>query len=154
MSTGNETAEELVALLARAGSRTSGDYETTVRASLLDRASEYIKSTITSPETLTVQDGSALARSMFAMEPEPQDVRRLVLDMRDVFLTMVTGFNTVGAYEAAASAQTMAVALHTFECKHNITGLAWPLEVVREEGESPALRTVYENDNVRFGEDL
>lgn len=90
----------------------------------------------------------------FEMAEEPEDVRTHVLNMRDFFLTLVTGYNTVGAYETAADAQKMAVALNAFEDHHNITGLSWPLEVIREEGSSPGLKTNHENDSPRYGEDL
>jgi hypothetical protein len=90
----------------------------------------------------------------FQMAEEPEDVRGHVLAMRDFFLTLVTGYNAVGAYEAASDAQKMAVALNAFESNHNITGLSWPLEVIREEGSSAGLKTNYENDSPRYGEDL
>lgn len=156
MSTGNETPEELVALLTRAGARTSGDYETTVRASLIDRAAEYIKSTLTPPELENFIDPSVIAQMVppkFQMAEEPADVRDMVLEMREFFLTLVSGFNAVGAYEAAVSAQAIAVALNTFEAMRVLTGLAWPLEVIRAEGEPPGLKTT-DARSLRYGDDL
>lgn len=81
------------------------------------------------------------------------DVRALVLDFRDCFLTMVAGYNAVGAYDSAQDAQKMAVSLHKFEEDHPITGLAWPLEVLHDPDVGKGLRTIYES-RIAYGEDL
>jgi len=109
------------------------------------------------PELENFIDPATVAKmvpSGFQMAEEPEDVRALVLNMREFFLTLVGGYNAVGAYDSARDAQTMAIALHKFEDEHNVTGLTWPLEVIREEGNSPGLKTNYQNDSPRYGEDL
>lgn len=61
----------------------------------------------------------------------PQAAGQVVLKMRDEFLQLVTVYNSVGLYEHAADAQAMAVALHRFECDHDITQMKWPPRLVQ-----------------------
>lgn len=64
-----------------------------------------------------------------------------VLGMRDTFLQLVAAYNHVGHYTHARDAQSMAIVLHTFEAEHNLTTIAWPLQLIDDE-ERRAVRGV------------
>lgn len=49
-----------------------------------------------------------------------------VVKMRDEFVMLVTAYNHLGMYTHARDAQRLAILLHKFVERHNLTPLAWP----------------------------
>lgn len=60
--------------------------------------------------------------------------RDAVLQLRQEMLKLVSAYNAVGMFQAAASTQVMVISLNKFEEEHVITNMAWPPRLVKRDG--------------------
>lgn len=132
---------------------------TTTTADLLQRALTELNKLAQAHETCPAADIRAAAAKAYGElvttpedDPTPTSVRDAVLGMRDTFLQLVAAYNHVGCYTEARDAQAMAIVLHEFEEKHNITIIAYPLHTVVTDENTPALMGV--EGHPILGEDL